>query len=187
MAIYTYFGGMDEVRSEVSREAFARLGEHMAAVAVTDDPVADLGLLGWAYFTNAIENPNLYRVMFMERPPSEAASRTGLATFNRLVAAVARCVDGGAFAPGDPAGYATQLWGLVHGLVTLELAGLLAPGQGLSCMLDTARFLFVGYGMPCEAADRSLADLRSRAPGDGTSAPGAPGPLRPRRREASAN
>src|ERR1700719_4194891 len=59
MAIYTHFGGMDELRREVRREGFARLGAHLAAVAETDDPVADLAQLGQAYFTNALENPNL--------------------------------------------------------------------------------------------------------------------------------
>ena len=69
MAIYTHFGGMDELRLEIRREGFARLAAHMAAVADSDDPVADLSELGSAYFANALANPNLYRVMFMEHLP----------------------------------------------------------------------------------------------------------------------
>src|SRR5688572_6299691 len=66
MAVYTHFGGMDEVRREVRREGFARLGAHLSGTPTTDDPVADLGLLGVAYYVNAVTNPNLYRAMFME-------------------------------------------------------------------------------------------------------------------------
>jgi len=165
MAIYTHFGGMEEVRSEVTKEAFARLSRHMGAVEVTDDPVADLCLIGWAYFTNATENPNMYRVMFMERPPSDEAATVALGTFDQLVAAVRRCIDSGAFDPGDAPSYATQLWGLVHGLVTLELAGLLDAGHGVANLIATVRSLFVGYGMPRDALERSLAVASERVSG----------------------
>jgi AcrR family transcriptional regulator len=165
MAIYTHFGGMDEVRSEVTKEAFARLSGHMGAVEVTDDPVADLCLIGWAYFTNATENPNLYRVMFIERPPSPEATTVALETFEQLVVAVRRCIDSGAFDPGDANSYATQLWGLVHGLVTLELAGLLDAGHGVANLIATVRSLFVGYGMDRADVERSLAAAAERVGG----------------------
>src|SRR3712207_8621113 len=49
------------------------------------------------YCMNAIDNPNLYRVMFMEAPLDEHDAGVGLDTFERLVAAVQRCIDAGRF------------------------------------------------------------------------------------------
>src|SRR5438105_15398684 len=102
MAVYTHFGGMSELRREVRREGFARLGAHLADVEPTGDPVGDLVLLGWAYHQNATTNPNLYRAMFMEGPVDENDAVVGAETFERLVEAVDRCVESGRFSPADP-------------------------------------------------------------------------------------
>ncbi|HEY0806715.1 MAG TPA: helix-turn-helix domain-containing protein, partial [Pseudonocardiaceae bacterium] len=42
MAVYTHFGGMDDLVRAMVREGFARLHERMARVRATDDPVADV-------------------------------------------------------------------------------------------------------------------------------------------------
>ncbi|MGH8917144.1 MAG: TetR/AcrR family transcriptional regulator, partial [Actinomycetes bacterium] len=127
MAIYTHFGGMDELRREIRREGFRRLGEQLDAAERTDDPLADLAALGWAYYASATASPNLYRAMFLEGPVDEADLETGLETFERLVAGVQRCIDAGRFADADATDLATQLWALEHGVVSLQLAHLLAP------------------------------------------------------------
>jgi AcrR family transcriptional regulator len=127
MAVYTHFGGMDELRREVRREGFNRLRDHLSAVAQTDDPVADIGQLGAAYYVNAVTNPNLYRAMFMEPPVGPDDGDTGIDTFEILVAAVQRCIDAGRFAPGDAFAMAQQMWALSHGVVALQLAQLLEP------------------------------------------------------------
>jgi AcrR family transcriptional regulator len=133
MAVYTHFGGMDELRREVRREGFDRLRQHLSAVPRTDDPVADISALGAAYYINAVTNPNLYRAMFMEGPVGEDDAEVGADTFLQLVDAVQRCVDAGAFA-GDATEMATQMWALSHGVVTLELAHLLEPAVAQDCL-----------------------------------------------------
>ena len=90
MAVYTHFGGMTELRREVRREGFARLGAALTAVELTGDAVADLVLLGWAYYSNGTTNPNLYRAMFMDGPVGEADAEVGRETFDQLVTGVRR-------------------------------------------------------------------------------------------------
>ena len=156
MAVYTHFGGMDELRREVRREGFARLGEHLSHAATTDDPVADMGFLGAAYYVNAITNPNLYRAMFMEGPVDDADANVGLDTFAQLVTGVQRCIDAGRFDPGDPVEMATQLWALAHGVVTLQLAHLLPAEQAQECLRAGGNNLFHAFGDDPRALQRSL-------------------------------
>ena len=156
MAIYTHFGGMTELRREIRREGFARLGARQAEVAATGDPIADLCVLRTAYYRNAIENPNLYQAMFMDGPIDDADAGVGLDTFGQLVTTVQRGIDAGRMNPADPVVLATQLWALVHGLVTLELARLLSPDQVLACLDDGARNLITAFGDDPRAFGRSL-------------------------------
>ena len=163
MAIYTHFGGMTELRREIRREGFARLGARQAAVATTGDPVADVCSLGLAYYGNAIENPNLYQAMFMDGPVDDADASAGLETFDQLVTAVRRCIDAGRFDPAEPVGLATQLWALVHGLVTLELARLLPPDRALPCLEAGARNLMAAFGDDPRAVGASIARATDRS------------------------
>src|SRR5437764_14897109 len=68
MAIYTYFGGMPELRRAVRQEGFSRLAARAAQLGESDDPVADLAGLGLAYYQIAMSNPHLYRALYMEQP-----------------------------------------------------------------------------------------------------------------------
>src|SRR5256885_7943904 len=120
MAIYTHFGGMPELRRAVRREGFARLAEHLARVRESEDPVADLALLGRAYYENALSNPHLYRVMFGEQPLDEADAAARTETFDVLVGAVRRCGELGRFSPAAPAELATPVWAGGHGPVSLQ-------------------------------------------------------------------
>ncbi len=157
MAVYTNFGGMPELRRAVRLEGFARLAAHLARVPESDDPVADVVMLGRAYYENAMSNPHLYRVMFMEQPLDAADAAVGWAeTFDLLVAAVQRSIDADRFDPSSAVDFATELWALEHGVVTLKLTNLLSSEQALACLVETSLRLYVSYGDDPEAANRSL-------------------------------
>jgi AcrR family transcriptional regulator len=145
MAVYTHFGGMDELRREVRREGFERLRQHLSAVPRTDDPVGDIGNLGAAYYVNAVTNPNLYRAMFMEGPVGTDDADVGLDTFLQLVDAVQRCIDVGRFGPGDAYAMAQQLWAVSHGVVTLQLAHLLEPQVAQDCLRAAAGSILAAF------------------------------------------
>jgi AcrR family transcriptional regulator len=145
MSVYTHFGSMEELRRAVRAEGFARFAAHLHRVRATDDPVADLIRLGEAYRRNARANPNLYRAMFMDHsdqmePTSKAA---GSETFTILVDAVRRCIELGRFRPTDPERLAIQLWAYCHGLVALELTGMLERAQVESAAASTGLALLL--------------------------------------------
>lgn len=128
-AVYALFGSRDALIEAVSDEGFRRFAEHLAAALRGDDPAADLRALGGAYRRFALADPHFYRVMFyrgVTPADGDPASAVDRPTFRVLHDAVARALGG---APSEHVlGAALGLWGLVHGLVSLELAGLL-PGD----------------------------------------------------------
>lgn len=126
-AVYALFGSREELLAAVSEEGFRRFAAHLATVPRTDDPVADLRALGVAYRRSALADPHFYRTMFDRavRPGSDAPPAVEQPTFRVLRDATARVLG---VRPAAAEHVAVGLWGLVHGLVSLELAGLL-PGD----------------------------------------------------------
>lgn len=134
MAVYTHFGGLPELVRAVVREGFARLAAHLAEVPATDDPLHDLAALGAAYRANALDNPQLYAVMFGSASLGgyrlhDDELEEGRDTFDVLVAATQRAIDAGMLRPGDAEAIAAQLWSATHGFVMLELAGYLSADR----------------------------------------------------------
>lgn len=161
MAIYTHFGGMDELRNAVRAEGFARLAAHLATVEETDDTVADLAAGGLAYYANALANPNLYRAMFLDR--DEKAELVGYETFEVLIRAVERCMAAGRITSDRPAvAVAQQLWACQHGAITLHLAHLLTSHEALAAMADTFRNILLASGNSAAAITRSFDRALSR-------------------------
>ena len=79
-----------------------------------------------AYRENALANPHFYRVMFSPAPGAtvvDARSSVASPTFQVLADAAARAAGGAAPDVADTV--AVRLWAQAHGLVSLELAGLL--------------------------------------------------------------
>ncbi|GGE71893.1 TetR/AcrR family transcriptional regulator [Nesterenkonia cremea] len=118
-AVYSLFGNRDELIDAVVQEGFGRFAARLETVEQSDDALADLLALGLAYRQNALEDSNFYRVMFSAAPYDPENS-----TFQTLTHAVARAID----CESEQARvHAERVWAYVHGLVSLELAGL-RPG-----------------------------------------------------------
>lgn len=126
--LYTMFGGKEGLTEALYIEGFARFRRRFQAVPYDPvDPLAYLWDLGRAYRENALAECNYYGLMF-EKPipdftPSAEAHAAARATFAFLERAVTACMEGGHIGPGDPAVMAGALWAIVHGVVSLELAG----------------------------------------------------------------
>jgi AcrR family transcriptional regulator len=163
MAIYTHFGGMPELRRAVRREGFARLAAQLHAVNETADPVADLTMLGHAYYANAIGSPHVYRVAFMEEALEGEDAAVGGEAFEALVRGVERCAEAGRFDRADPDELATEFWALGHGVIALRLAGLLEPERAVGALEGALLKLYRAYGDEPAAAADSLRRARRRA------------------------
>lgn len=163
MSVYTHFRGMGGLVRAIVHEGFLRLQERLTRVEHTDDPVADMALLGRAYRRNALDNPHLYAVMFggcsySGFSLSEEDRQHGRYTLRHVTECAGRCIGLGRFRDDDAELVAHRMWSAIHGLVVLELGGyLVAPYDAERCFEDQLVGLMVGAGDTPEAAAASVA------------------------------
>jgi AcrR family transcriptional regulator len=168
MAVYTHFGGMDDLVRAMVHEGFRRLNTRMIEVVHSADPVADVAAMGIAYRQNALENQHLYSVMFGGSTLggfalNEEDRQFGRYAMEPTVRAVVRCMEAGRFRAGDAQGVANQMWIALHGLVTLELGGYLIEPYTAEMLLSTlVRSLLIGGGDSIEQATASLRAAQER-------------------------
>lgn len=152
IAVYTYFEGIEDLRRVVAVEGFSRLSGRVAALPPTDDPVADLAVMGDAYLRFGMDNPDFYRFIFGEQP---VAPEAGTDAFHQLLAGAERAIRAGRFRD-DAAAVATQLWVTVHGITSLHLASLLTADQASATLTQMGSHLFVGFGDHPEAVRAAI-------------------------------
>ncbi|MET9228911.1 TetR/AcrR family transcriptional regulator [Lentzea sp. NPDC003310] len=138
-AVYSLFGGKPALLEALYDEAFTQFGRSLAAVPVTDDPVEDLLRIGLAYRRSALEDPQFYSVLYSKVvEPTKEMSRAAGRTFAPVINAVRRAVEQGVYLDHDPEQIAMSMWGLAHGLVSLELNGNLPPGVDAAATYELA-------------------------------------------------
>jgi AcrR family transcriptional regulator len=169
MAVYTHFGGMDELLLQLWRDGFTRFGAALDNPAETDDAVADFMAQGWAYRRFALDNRHLYRVMFGDGlvpfrfadPVDQALAR---GTFESLLTRLRRAADAGRLQVDDLDLAGPVVWSSVHGHVTIELTGYFgALGQDPEPVYEeTLRRLGLAFGAERDGLARSLKVARRR-------------------------
>jgi hypothetical protein len=111
---------------------FRGLGRALTAVAAAGPPRRRIARLTDAYRDWALAHPTQYQLMFGRAVPefepgpvllTEAAS----GTFSILVEAVKAAQSSRQLRPDKPGQLALYVWGLAHGLVMIELSGVVPP------------------------------------------------------------
>jgi AcrR family transcriptional regulator len=130
--LYTYFDSLDDLFTAVILESFGRLAAAIAEASdgTADlDPVEQLMACAHAYRAWAIEHPAEFNLVFTDRIPGYEAPPEGPTVaiqgeiFGPFVAAL-DALEGNVGAGSDvrdTAGDRVALWGLMHGLVMLEI------------------------------------------------------------------
>jgi AcrR family transcriptional regulator len=131
-AVYEVFGDKAGLIREVFFEGFRMLGEALAALPSTDDPLAALEGLAKAYREFAVANPVLAEVMF-SRPfadfdPTTAEDKAGVEVRRIFVDHVQAAVDARLIA-GNSTDIALVFFGLLNGLAAAENARRLGSSK----------------------------------------------------------
>jgi AcrR family transcriptional regulator len=133
--VYTLFGGKPGLVDGLYSEGFERLAANMRAALAdapsTGDPER-LVAIGRAYRDFAATEPAFFAVMFGRAvagfTPQHTTRRRGReCTFGLLVEEVQACLDQGTLRADSAEELARLCWLTVHGLASLEAAGMAAP------------------------------------------------------------
>ncbi|HEX7050475.1 MAG TPA: TetR/AcrR family transcriptional regulator [Longimicrobiales bacterium] len=130
-AIYHHFRNKEALLRELCVADFGPFVEAFQRIGRIEDPVERLERIGAAYVDFALENPMQYRFLFMtERPGTIPDHEAGGGEPPETVYAFLRdtcaeAIAGGYFSPeyDDPDEVAQMLWGAMHGLVSIHIAG----------------------------------------------------------------
>ena len=141
-AVYSLFGSKPDLVNALYVEGFRRFGERLGAVERTGAAVAARVRLGVAYRASALADPHLYAIMFTRSvpgfEPNDEADRFARATLRPLEEIAAHGVASGQFADVEPSVITIGAWGVVHGLVSLELSGNLPEEFNVSGAYEQA-------------------------------------------------
>jgi AcrR family transcriptional regulator len=149
MKAYRYFRDKDELIAAMRAMAFDRFAEALETAATgAGDSRARATAVGEAYVDFALSNRAAYRLMFESGPLDgethpdlvRARARAGASMTGYVEAMIA---DG--VLKGDPQRIGQIFWAAIHGVVLLELTGLLARGEDADTLRrEIMRTLFIG-------------------------------------------
>jgi AcrR family transcriptional regulator len=128
--VYTLFGSRDALLAALQNDWLERLAEALMRVP-SGTSLQRLGRLALAYRSFARRNPQYYGALSVGPGASaEFARAIRRSKASRLLTElVEQCMKDGLLVAGDPESVADALWGLVHGMVSLELGGYFENAQ----------------------------------------------------------
>ncbi|HEY7031056.1 MAG TPA: TetR/AcrR family transcriptional regulator [Thermomicrobiales bacterium] len=137
-ALYEYFPAREDVCRALYFEGAdglaGRMARALAALPADVSPAEAMGELGRAYRAYALENSELFRLVFSSTvagfTPNEIELGRSKGGFDLLIATARRGIEAGQFVSMPPEVVAAACWASVHGFVMLELSGLLAARAG---------------------------------------------------------
>jgi AcrR family transcriptional regulator len=125
-SIYLHFVDKTELLFAVCEDRFLELDRHIEeAAAHATDPLDELRRRGEAYVRFGLENPEHYRILFMDRAEAHQFSEERMgeaAAFHHMAEAVQRAIDTGFLAVDDAFLATIGLWSAAHGLTSLLIA-----------------------------------------------------------------
>jgi AcrR family transcriptional regulator len=125
--IYQYFEDKDEIFFIIHQEGFDKLFAMMAVVSEIQHPLEKLQTLGKVYMQFAIENPELYDLMFIMRAPMNRLMdkkkewERGFASFEFLESIVNECIEQKLIRFQEVKTATVAIWAYVHGLISLYI------------------------------------------------------------------
>ncbi|TDB64081.1 TetR/AcrR family transcriptional regulator [Arundinibacter roseus] len=125
--IYLYYKDKNELLFALHEAAFRKMTLELSQVNDISDPFARLVEMGHRYIKYAVENPEMYDLMFvMKGPMQDLACRDevwedGLKAFSLLEYVITDCIKAGYFKELDVETAALTIWSYMHGLVIIFL------------------------------------------------------------------
>ena len=143
--IYLYFKDKNEIFYQLHELGFQKLTTMNASLAAVKNPLTRLHRMGENYINFGLANPEFYDVMFILNAPMQALENMencdwdyGENALHSLMEIIDECMKKGYIKKGDTQAVATAIWGMVHGMVSLQIRSRLdklSNGKDTSAMM----------------------------------------------------
>jgi AcrR family transcriptional regulator len=154
--IYLYFKDKNELLFALHQRGFVKMIGEFLPLRLLTDPFEKLVEMGRSYIRFAVENPELFDLMFIMNAPMDTLDKKdwveGDQAFGLLMSVVQECMDAGIFHKHDVQSTAMMIWSSIHGYTALFLRKRLGmiPECDRQSVMDEAFNLF------CETLKRGL-------------------------------
>ena len=126
--VYVYFKDKNAILHDLHSIGFQELGGYFKDLFSIEDPMERLRKMGFVYIKFALENQEMYDLMFNVKAPMEFLEQTksdewdeGTAAFDRVKQTIQECIDKGHFKGHNMEPLSFMVWSLVHGMCCLEI------------------------------------------------------------------
>jgi AcrR family transcriptional regulator len=126
--VYVYFKDKNAILHDLHSIGFQELGGYFKDLFLIDDPMERLRKMGLVYIKFALENQEMYDLMFNVKAPMEFLENSnnehwdeGATTFDRVKQTIQECIDKGHFKGHSMEPLSFMVWSLVHGMCCLQI------------------------------------------------------------------
>lgn len=126
--VYVYFKDKNAIFHDLHSIGFKELGHYFSQLFTITDPMERLRKMGSTYMKFAVENAEMYDLMFNLKAPMEYLENQkndlwseGNETFGYVKKTVEDCMRIGHFEGHNSEGLSFMIWSLVHGMCSLEI------------------------------------------------------------------
>ncbi|SEO20896.1 transcriptional regulator, TetR family [Flavobacterium sp. CF108] len=126
--VYVYFKDKNAILHDLHSIGFQELGGYFKELFAIKDPMERIQKMGFMYIKFALENPEMYDLMFNLKAPMEFLEKSenenwneGANTFNYVKKTIKECIDKGHFKEHNVEPLSFMIWSLVHGMCCLEI------------------------------------------------------------------
>ena len=123
--IYLYFKDKNDLLFALHQRGFVQMVEEFRPLLLLTDPFEKLVEMGRSYIRFAVQNPELFDLMFIMTAPMDTLDNKdwveGDQAFGLLMQVVQECIDEGIFRKHDVQATAMMIWSGIHGYTALFL------------------------------------------------------------------
>jgi AcrR family transcriptional regulator len=126
--VYKYFKDKNAILHALHSQGFQDLGTQFTVLYNVKNPLERLKAMGKVYITFAMQNPDMYDLMFNMKAPiaflddsDELEWNEGKTTFNVLRNTVKECIAMGHFTGHEAEPLSFLIWSCVHGMCSLKI------------------------------------------------------------------
>lgn len=127
--VYVYYKDKNDILHDLHTQGFKQLGGEMKVLFNVADPMERLKAMGRVYLQFALENPDMYDLMFSMKAPMEFLEsmhkedwNEGKGTFDVLRTTVNHCMETGHFKGHQLEPLSFAIWSMVHGMASLHIS-----------------------------------------------------------------